>query len=85
MMVFTKHAIEKFKLLRRHKFNLAKAQVIETVKHPDKIDYSRLPLLIAQRKIDRGHVLRVVYKQVGEEIKIITFYPGRASQYEKKS
>ncbi len=50
---------------------------------PDLIDKSRLPLLIAQRKIGRNHVLRVVYKQEFGIIKIITFYPARKKQYEK--
>lgn len=49
----------------------------------EKIDYSRSPLLIAQRKFDKTHILRVVYKQEGDLIKIITFYPGRSTQYEK--
>jgi len=39
--------------------------------------------LIAQRKIDRDYVLRVVYKQEFGIIKVITFYPGRRKQYEK--
>lgn len=45
--------------------------------NPDSVDYSRLPLLIAQKKIDNAHVLRVVYKEECEIMKIITFYPGR--------
>ncbi len=35
------------------------------------------------RKIDRNHVLRVVYKQEFGIVKVITFYPGRIKQYEK--
>ena len=50
---------------------------------PDLIDKSRLPLLIAQWKIDKTYVLRVVYKQEFGAIKVITFYPGRRKQYEK--
>ncbi|MDR3642431.1 MAG: DUF4258 domain-containing protein [Candidatus Doudnabacteria bacterium] len=81
MIVFTEHATEKFKVLKRHKFSVTKGQVLATVNNPDLVDYSRLPLLIAQKKIDRGHVLRVVYKQESGNIKVITFYPGRAKQY----
>lgn len=82
-IIFTKHAENKFDTLGRHKFIVSKEQVLETVKNPDIIDYSRLPLLIAQRPFDKKHVLRVVYKQEGEVIRIITFYPGRKSQYEE--
>ncbi len=84
MIIFTKHAKEKFAILRKHKFIVTRNQVLKTVKRPDLVDRSRLPLLIAQTTIDRTHVLRVVYKQEGETKKVITFYPGRRNQYEKK-
>ena len=83
MIIFTKHAENKFEILKRHKFLISKNQVIITVESPDFIDKSRPPLLIAQRKIDKDRVLRVVYKKEFGVIKIITFYPGRRKQYEK--
>ena len=84
MIWLTKHAKEKFEALKRHGFMISQREVIKTVEQPEMIDYGRLPLLIAQRKIDNTHVLRVVYKIVQKDIKIITFYPGRLRQYEKK-
>ncbi|MEK7553264.1 MAG: DUF4258 domain-containing protein [Patescibacteria group bacterium] len=84
MIIFTKHAKDKFEILKRHKFLITEKQVLKTIGNPDLIDKSRLPLLIAQRKIDKNRVLRVVYKQEFGVIKIITFYPGRKKQYEKK-
>lgn len=81
---FTRHAIEKFAILRRHGLSVQKKKVIETVEKPKYLDYSRFPLLIAQDNFDRNRVLRVVYKIVGRTIVIITFYPGRKSQYEKR-
>ena len=83
MIIFTKHAENKFEILKRHKFFITKKWVLETIEKPELIDKSRLPLLIAQRKIDTNRVLRVVYKKEFEVIKIITFYPGRRKQYEK--
>jgi len=83
MIAFTRHALNKFEILRRHGFFVSEKQVLEVVTNPDLIDYSRLPLLIAQGRIDKSHVLRVVYKEEGEMVKIITFYPGRSKQYEK--
>ncbi|MEK7142757.1 MAG: DUF4258 domain-containing protein [Patescibacteria group bacterium] len=83
MIYFTKHAKEKFEILKKHKFPVLKKQVIETIEDPEKIDYSRLPLFIAQRKFDKYHVLRVVYKKEEGLIKVITFYPGRSKHYEK--
>lgn len=85
MVIFTKHARNKFEILRRHNFFITEKQILETVGKADMIDVSRSPLLIAQRKIDKAHVLRVVYKKEFGVIKIITFYPGRRTQYEKRN
>jgi len=83
MIIFTKHAKNKFEILKRHKFLITEQQVIEALENYDLIDKSRPPLLIAQRKIDKNYVLRVVYKKEGNISKVITFYPGRIKQYEK--
>lgn len=83
MIYFTKHANEKFEILKKHKFSVSKKQILKIIIKPDKIDYSRRPLLIAQGKFDTSHVLRVVYKQESDAIKIITFYPGRKKKYAK--
>ena len=83
MIYFTKHAEEKFKILRNHEFIITENQVIKTVNEPDLIDYSRSPILIAQKNISSTHVLRVVYKTQNSDKIIITFYPGRKKQYEK--
>ena len=80
---FSKHALEKFVLLRRHGVRISKKQVLDAITEPEHIDYSRLPLLIAQRGFDKNRVLRVVHKIEQNAILIITFYPGRKSQYEK--
>ncbi len=82
MIFFTKHARDKFDILKRHNFSIFEEQVLEAVNNPDLIDFSRLPLFIAQLKIDEEHVLRVVYKKESGNMKIITFYPGRIKQYE---
>jgi len=83
VIYFTKHAREKFKILKDHKFIITKNQVIETLNKPDLIDRSRAPLLISQRRISQTHVLRVVYKKENDNKIIITFYPGRRKYYEK--
>lgn len=80
---FTKHAVEKFAILAHHGVIISREQVVETVEHPDMIDRSRLPLKIAQRDLNRAHVLRVVYREENSMKVIITFYPGRKSHYEK--
>lgn len=82
---FTKHAEEKFEILERHNFRVVRSQVLGIVNNSQVIDRSRYPLVIVQGDIDERHVLRVVYRrETGTRI-IITFYPGRKSQYEKKA
>jgi len=84
MIKFTRHAQQKFRILKVHDFQISKKKVIEVINNPEEIDYSRSPLLIAQDKIDTEHVLRVVYKEQNGDKIVITFYPGRIKQYAKK-
>ena len=39
--------------------------------------------MVAQKRLDERHVLRVVYEDKPEHILIITLYPGRRERYEK--
>ena len=82
---FTKHALEKFGILDRYGFQVTKDQVLDVMGNPDLIDtLSRSPLYVAQKALDKNHVLRVVYRlEEGEKV-IITFYPGRIKQYGQK-
>lgn len=80
-IVFSRHAEEKFEVLARHGWKIPREMVEEAIRKPSRMDYIRLPLLIAQISLDATHVLRVVYKREGNEALVITFYPGRQSQY----
>ncbi|MEK7144362.1 MAG: DUF4258 domain-containing protein [Patescibacteria group bacterium] len=80
---FTKHALQKFSALKEYGVSVSREQVVRTIRTPDFIDYRRLPLYIAQSGFDTRRVLRVVYKQKGATMVVITFYPGLKSQYEK--
>ncbi len=80
---FTKHAREKFSVLVRHGVRISEKKVRATIEAPEHIDYSRLPLLIAQAPLDRLRVSRVVYRVTRNSIVVITFYPGRRLQYER--
>lgn len=83
MIRFTRHAQEKFAILRRHGVVIVKSAVVRVVAEPEVIDHSRMPLKIAQRTFDKTRVLRVVYKEIGEDKLVITFYPGLKKQYGK--
>jgi hypothetical protein len=84
MIVYTKHAKEKFKILRKQGFIVQKKMVEETVNLPESIDYSQFPLLVAQKSIDEEHILKVVFKKENGIIKIITFYPMRKKKLKNK-
>ena len=84
MIVFTRHAREKFKILRSHRLVVSEMQAIKTLEDPDFVDReSRASLFVAQRMLDKTHVLRVVYSKRNGDFRVITFYPGRRKQYEK--
>jgi hypothetical protein len=80
---FTKHALAKFSVLRRRGVIVTRTQVVDTIAKPVLVDRDRLLLLIAQSNFDRMRVLRVVYRIEQNVILVITFYPGKKSQYEK--
>lgn len=83
-IVFTEHARRKFRVLRRHGVRVTQEMVTHAVESPDVVDRSsRAPLRIAQIPLDATHVLRVIYRVSGRLRIVITFYPGRVTQYGK--
>jgi hypothetical protein len=84
VVYFTKHAREKFEILRKYGLKMAKELVIDAVNFPEILDGSRLPLYIAQTALDRRRALRVVYRLENGGKIIITFYPAKIKQNEKR-
>ena len=83
-IVFTRHAETKFDILERHGFSVNRSQVVDTPLDPDAVFPAMKGRQIAQRRISEHHVLRVVYHEEGEEMVVITFYPGRREYYESQ-
>jgi hypothetical protein len=81
-IVYGDHAQEKFALLRRHGFVVSRRQVRETVQKPEQIEAGYRGRKVAQRRITERHVLRVIYEEGPEDIRVVTFYPGKRSRYE---
>lgn len=81
-VVFTDHAKKKFRILKEHGFPVAKKIVVKTVKQPDSISKGRKGRLIAQKRLDVKHLLRVIYIKKEKKRIIITFYPARRDRYE---
>ena len=83
-VAYTRHARQKFEVLKRHGLEVTTAAVELTVVSPEKLEPYSEGRFIAQRGIDDRHVLRVVYREEGDTRVIITFYPGRRDRYESQ-
>lgn len=79
---FSHHSLEKIEILKNHGVDVSKEFIESIIIFPDKIETVYKNRLIAQKKIDDTHVLRVVYEAETDNILIITVYPGRISRYE---
>jgi uncharacterized DUF497 family protein len=82
-IVFSRHAEYKIQVLIRHQVNVDKSLIEKIISKPGRVENGYKNRLIAQGQLDEYHVLRIVYEESEEEIKIITIYPGRRSRYEK--
>lgn len=78
---FTKHALQKFADLAELGFVVTQEQVLDVLNDPDHIVTTADPP-IAQKPISERHVLRVVFVEATDEIRIVTFYPARKDRYE---
>jgi len=52
------------------------------VQKPEKVEAGYQGRKVAQRGITERHVLRVIYEEGSEDIRVVTFYPGKRSRYE---
>jgi len=76
----TKHAAEKFDLIRHYGFEVTMKQVIETVLNPECLD-ERAGQYFAIKTINPKHALKVVYEKRKGYLVVITFYPVRRERY----
>ena len=81
---FTKHAEFKLELLKEHGFEISKDQVKDVIKDPDSVKKGKKGRQIAQKVINKIHILRVIYITQNKTIRIITLYPARRTRYENK-
>lgn len=73
---------DKFASLAKHGFPLTKRVIKEAITHPDQVEPgNHLGQLIASKRFDARHDIRVVYKKEHDILIVITFYPARAGRY----
>ncbi len=83
-IIYTKHALDKFKLLESRGWKLKKKDVNGTITDPKWLGTTKLGQLAAMSNLDTKYILRVVYDKIGKDIKVITFHPARKGRYETK-
>jgi hypothetical protein len=79
-MKFTKHATEKFALLRTFGFALSQDQVTDTITAPDKME-KKGQQTISTKVLDGKFALRVVHEERKGIIVVITFYPVKRKDH----
>ncbi len=55
--------------------------VREALTHPDKVVRGSSTRLIAQKGLDERQMLRVVFIQQADRIRLVTLYPARRERY----
>lgn len=83
-IIYTKHALEKFKLLKERGWKITKSQIKSTLQKPKWKGKTKLGQFAAMSELDTKYILRVIYDKIGPNIKIITFHPARRGRYETK-
>jgi len=79
---FSNHALRKFEVLKRLGFSVSLRKVVSVVEHPEGVDVGWKGRFIASARLNREHVLRVVYEKVGDRKLVVTFYPAKRERYE---
>jgi hypothetical protein len=77
---FTRHADEKFGVLKGYGFEVDKKMVVEAVLRPRRVD-RRDDQFFAVKPVDPEYALRVVYERRKGFLVVITFYPVRRERY----
>jgi len=77
---FTRHAKDKFEVVRRYGYDVDREKVVETVLSPDRLD-ERGDQRLAIKVLDENYALRVFYEVRKGYLVVITFYPVRRDRY----
>lgn len=79
---FTSHAMVKLQVLRKHGVMVDENEVVDVVRHPDKVIKSKKGRFVAQKVYDEKHLIRVIYEVKDENALVVTFYPAKRERYE---
>lgn len=79
------HAVLKIEVLATHGITISPEIIIDTIRSPEKVEFSGGEKYIAQKRLNETLVLRCVYREYADRILVITHYPVRRSRYETDS
>lgn len=79
---FTRHAEEKFAVLKLLGWNISKTKVKRTLATPRWRGASRFGQETAMSLLDKTHILRVIFNRENDKITVITCHPARRGKYE---
>ena len=83
-IIYTSHAENKFKVLRKYGVSYTKTQIEDILLHPDSIKESEKGRMVAQKAMSKTHLIRVIYEKRDNILNVITFYPARRERYENE-
>ena len=78
---FTRHARDKFELMRYYGFEVDEKKVVEAIRNPTLLE-QRNSQYFATRTINARYALRVVYEKRKGYLTVITFYPVRRERHD---
>lgn len=82
-IILTEHIIkEKIPKLKTLGWNITKSKIIQTIKRPKWKGVSRFGQPAVMSLLDERHILRVIFEEKNDIIRIITIYPARRGTYE---
>ena len=78
---YTRHASEKFQLLKSYGFVVTEEYVEDIIENPDRVG-QRDDLSLAIKSMDEKYGLRVVYRRTNYNIVVVTFCPVRRERFD---
>ena len=83
-IIFSKHSLEKIRILNEHGFQTNKKAVVDIMKNPDTIISGYKGRKIAQKIINSEYIIRVIFMEHVDSRRIITVYPAKRRRYENQ-
>ncbi len=77
---FTRHADEKFEVVRAYGFEISRDQVMKAISKPNRSERKGLQTF-STMVLDKEFAIRVVHEERKGIIVVITFYPVKRNRY----